>query len=397
MLLTFAKKYIYTKQQTKAINIIAWVSIGAMAIGTAALLVVLSGFNGIDNFIRGLYSDFYTDVKIKQENSQVFEPTQALYQLIKLDTNVISIANTLEENVLLSAGSIQNIVQLKGVDKNYINITRFNSRVQYGDTNIFTPEPRILVGLGIANTMQISEQSITPISIMAFSKDSNTTTLNTESYTEAPFYVSGIFALQEEIDGKYCISSLAKAQEVLAVPGMVNAIELKLKNDKTAAAFCKKNEVALAKLGLLAQTKYEQNKTLYYILKSEKWFTYAIMSFMLLIASFNLIGSLSMLVIEKKKDISILRAMGTKAQTIKNIFLSTGVFIGMLGAVIGIVIALVLCWIQSTFKIIKFGSGGSFLIDHYPIKIIWTDFLLVAITVFVISVVASWWPSRKAI
>ncbi len=393
MLFTFAKKYLRT--QNKAINIIAWISVSAIAVGTAALLVVLSGFNGLDGFIRGLYGDFYSDVKIKKENNQLFEVSENLQNAIVNNKTVNYFAKTLEENVLLTNGSMQSIVTLKGVDENYIKMTHFNTHVVYGDTQIFVKEPRILVGMGIANSMQLSEQNLSPVGILAFSKDSGAT-LNQESYSDASFYISGLYTLQEEIDGKYCITSLQHMQQVVQAGNAVNALELMFVSDKAAEKFIVANKNIIESNGLIAQTKYEQNKTLYYILKSEKWFTYAIMSFMLLIASFNLIGSLSMLVLEKTKDISILKAMGSSRQMVRNIFMSTGIYIGMLGASIGIGMALILCFLQAKYKLVKLGGSDNFLLDAYPVKVVFTDFLLVLFTVFIISAIASWLPASKA-
>jgi lipoprotein-releasing system permease protein len=393
MLFTFAKKYLFSKKNTRAINIISWVSIVAIAIGTASLITVLSAFNGIDAFVRSLYTSFYTDVKISSIKGKTFEVSDSLIYYLEAQKNIVAVGKCLEENVLLSVGVQQTIVTLKGIDKTYANITKISDAVQYGDTNIFTKESRIIVGKNIANSLNVSEQTLAPLSVFAFQKKADLGNAPQEAYIEALMYVAGVFSVQDEFDSKYCLTSLQQMQQLLGNTTHVSAVELKVINDNAANNFVETSNIYLAKFGLKAATRYEQNKTLYYVLKSEKWMVFAIMSFMLLIASFNMVGCISMLVFEKKKDIYTLKALGAHSNTIRNIFLSTGIFIGLVGAAIGTVLALLLCILQQHFKFVKMGSGN-FLLDAYPIKMIWSDFILVFLVV--ISILASWTPSIKA-
>jgi lipoprotein-releasing system permease protein len=395
MLFTFAKRYLFSSKKTRAINIISWVSISAIAIGTCALITVLSVFNGLDFFVRSLYTSFYTDVKISAISSKPFELNDSVLHYLQAQKNILQIGKTYEDDVLLSAGEAQNIVTLKGVDTNYVSITKLNNTVRYGDTNIFTTEPRLIVGMSIANKMGINEQSLAPLSVFTFKNNTDNKSLQ-DAYTEANMYITGLFQVQEDFDNKYCITSLPQMQAIMQDSNSITALEMKLSDDNAAEQFVKNSTAFLSTQNLKAQTRYQQNKTLYYVLKSEKWMVYAIMSFMLLIASFNMIGSLSMLVLEKKKDISILKALGNSDAQTKNIFLSTGVLIGVFGAVIGAVLALIICLLQQHFKIIKM-AGDSFLLDAYPVKMVGTDFVLVLATVVCIAIFASWWPSRKAV
>jgi lipoprotein-releasing system permease protein len=396
MLFTFAKRYLFSTKKTKAINIISWVSITAIAIGTAALITVLSVFNGLDFFVRSLYTTFYTDVKISNVQHTAFHPSDSLIHYLKANKNIVCIGKSLEDQVLLSAGNAQNIITLKGIDSNYASITQLNKAVKYGDTNIFTSEPRLSVGLSIANRMSISEQTITPVSIFTFKSGLQGSNSLQEAYTESSMYVANVFSVQEEFDNKYCLTSLEQMQAIMQDSNAITAFELQMKNDDEAEQFVNKQQSFLASQNLVAETRYQQNKTLYYVLKSEKWMVFAIMSFMLLIASFNMVGSISMLVMEKKKDISILKALGNTDANTKNIFLGTGIFIGLFGAMLGSILAVVICGLQSKFKIVKM-AGENFLLDAYPVKMLWADFVFVFATVVVISILASWWPSRKAV
>ncbi len=393
MITSFAKRYLLQSKNTKAIQIIAWVSISAIAVGTAALITVLSVFNGIEGFIKTLYTNFYTDVKITSNTAQPFTEDATIYNYLQAQKNIVSVGKSLEENVLLTATQSQSIVTLKGVDQNYASITKLNDIVKYGDTNIFIAEPRLHVGISIANRMGISEQTITPISIYTFKNEPNGNLQ--EAYTEASFFISGVFAVQEEFDNKYCITSLATMQKLLATPNTISAYEVKCKSDKEAELLIATIAPTLQKYQLKAQTRYEQNKTLYYILSSEKWMVFAILTFILLIASFNMVASLSVLVLEKKRDIQTLLAIGTKRVTIQKIFLFTGLLIGLLGAGIGTLLSLGICFLQAKFKLVKM-SGESFLLDAYPVKVVATDIVFVLITVITIALLAAWWPSVKA-
>jgi lipoprotein-releasing system permease protein len=396
MIFTFAKRYLFSSKKTRAINIISWVSILAIAIGTGALITVLSVFNGIEIFVKSLYTTFYTDVKITNIQHKPFYATDSVINYLEAQKNILQIGKSYEDDVLLSADNAQNIVTLKGVDTTYANITKLNKAVKYGDTNIFTAEPRLSVGLSIANRMSISEQTLSPISIFTFKNNEDGNVSIENAYSEANMYIANVFSVQEDFDNKYCITSLAQMQNVMQDSNAITALELQMKNDEEAEEFVIKNKAYLAAKNLQAETRYQQNKTLYYVLKSEKWMVFAIMSFMLLIASFNMIGSLSMLVMEKKKDISILKALGNSDSNTKNIFLGTGVLIGLLGAGIGAILAFCVCLLQQKYKLVKM-AGDNFLLDAYPVKMFFTDFVLVFFTVVIISVMASWWPSRKAV
>ena len=202
MLFTFAKKYLFSSKKTRAVNIISWVSIIAITIGTAALITVLSVFNGIDGFVRSLYTSFYTDIKITSIQDKTFTVDNKTVQYIQQQPNVITVGKSLEENVLLSAGESQSIITLKGVDENYAAITNLNKVIRYGDTNIFTAEPRLIIGLSIANRMSISEQTIAPVSVFTFKSNAENISLQ-DAYTEASMYVAGIFSVQEEFDNKF--------------------------------------------------------------------------------------------------------------------------------------------------------------------------------------------------
>jgi lipoprotein-releasing system permease protein len=290
----------------------------------------------------------------------------------------------------------QNIVTLKGVDEKFAPLTGLNQYVKYGDTNLYNGQPVMIAGIGVANTLRISEQNITPVRVFSIREDANLITSPQDAYTEVPIYLTGIFTLQEELDNQFCITSLPKAEEVLGVSNKVSSIAINLKTPNAATKFKKDFAAILNQNGLKCLSKQEQNKTLYYVLSSEKWMSYAILCFILLIAAFNIIACLSMMVMEKKKDIKILKAMGANKGTIQKIFLSAGMGIGLFGASIGIVLAAIILFTQQHFQWLRISDDDDLLINYYPVDMQWKDFAAVAITVVLISFFAAWLPARKA-
>jgi lipoprotein-releasing system permease protein len=399
MVLLFAWRYFKGKKSTQAVQIISWVSILAMTVGTAALIIVLSVFNGFESFIKNLYSDFYPQIKITAIEGKTFIPNDSLLVRLKNLQGIQSISTSLEDNVLFSYEENQVIATLKGIDTAYNHVTNMNKNVRYGKMDFTSVEEiaPIVLGIGISNRLGASDESPLPINCYSFKKGTSTSFLDmAQAYNSSYFSVTGVYYLQEEIDNKYAFAPLHIVQELTQNVDKISSIEISLSKDAKQASLEKEVKQLSAQYHLKTETRYEQNKTLYFILKSERWAVYAILTLMLIIASFNIIGSLSMLVIEKQKDISILKAMGMQHGHIRNIFMATGILLSTIGAGIGCVLATSVCILQQQFGFIKLGGSGSFLIDAYPVKMKWEDFLLVMLTVIVIAAIASIIPSIKA-
>ncbi len=392
MLNLFAKKYIFSKKNTKAINVIAWISMSAIALGTAALIIVLSVFNGFGGFIHGLYNNFYTDIKISAAKGKTFSINENITNTLNANTNINKISAIYEDQILLKSGMAQSIVTLRGVDENYAPITGFNSCIKYGDSNLGNNTPKLIIGIGIANKLQVSDRSLEPLEIFAFNNDPNASLEN--AYTQAQAQVTGVFAVQDDFDNNYAVTNIENAQAILGGQNKLTALMVKLKNKNGAQAKAQLQN-QLSKLGLIIETREEQNKTLNYILSSEKFMVYGVMTFMLLIAGFNVLASLSMLVMEKQKDINILRALGSSSKLITNIFLRTGLAIGAIGCISGLILGLLICWLQKTFGLVKI-AGEGLLINAYPIEINYFDISIVVLTVFFITYLAAYLPSKRA-
>ncbi|MBK8145980.1 MAG: ABC transporter permease [Bacteroidetes bacterium] len=397
MIVQFAWRYFAGKKSTQAIQIISWVSVAAMAVGTAALIVVLSVFNGFESTIKNLYSDYYPDMKVSATKGKNFEINKTILSQIQSIQGVEQISLSLEENVLLSSDENQAVVTLKGIDQNYDSVTHFLKTIQYGNLQLDSIQemPSIVLGMGVSNKLGVSEESHFPVNAYAFKKNAQFSIDPTQIYNSRELVISALFVMPE-IDNDFAFTSLQTVQHLAELEERYSSIEIKLSKNANTGEIQKNITDLVAPLQLKVANRFEQNKTLFFILKSERWAVYAILSMMLLIASFNIIGSLSMLVIEKEKDIAILKTLGMQNSTIKKIFLATGVLISLIGAVIGSILAWIICLIQIQFGIVKLGDNTSFVVENYPVKLSVIDFFLVMLTVVVIAMIASWIPAVKA-
>jgi len=398
MLLLFAWRYIKGKKSTQAIQIISWVSVLAMSVGTAALLIVLSVFNGFEDFIKQLYSDFYPQVKVAPIRGKTFAEDPQLSTRLQNLKGIRLISRTLEEKVLFSYDENQVIATLKGVDTAYQQVTGIQQHVRYGhmDFSKATDLPPVVLGIGLSNRLGASDESVLPLNCYSFRKGGLNFLDMSQAYNSAYFTVSGVFGLQEEIDNQFALAPLEVVQSLSNHSGLLSSYELRLAPGTDEKKLVAELQPLLEPAGLKAATRYEQNRTLYFILSSERWAVFAILTLMLIIASFNIIGSLSMLVLEKQKDISILKTMGMTNTRIRSLFLSTGVLLSLIGACIGCLLAIAVCSAQQYFGFVKLGQGDAFLLDAYPVKMVWSDFALVMLTVVIISALASIIPSVKA-
>ncbi len=391
----FAWRYFKAKKSTNAINIISWVSVSAIILGTASLIVVLSVFNGLEQLVRSLYSSFYTDIKISPASGKFFHiPYAKLVKLKQID-GVIGYSLTIEDQALLRYNSLQPVM-LKGVDENYKKINGLSKNIFKGDYQLGTADqPQAILGSGIEYALDIeSDRSITPMTVYLF-RNGGINEADPESSVRSEAIVSsGTFRIQEDFDNHYVITNLGFMQRMLGLDSnQYGAIEVATRNDVITKEL-KSKLTALFGTGFLVRTLDEQNQTLFSTMKMEKWVIYIILTLILIVAAFNIVGALTMLVLEKKKDIQVLKAMGADNRFIQQIFLNEGFLLGILGGGFGFLLAIFLCWLQVNFKLVPL--QGNFLIDYYPVKLIPGDFILVGGTILIVVLIASWLPARKA-
>lgn len=398
MYLIFAWRYFKAKKTTNAINIIAWVSVLAIAVGTASLIILLSVFNGFEDLVKSLYADFYTDLKVSaaKGNSIAFSKDQ-LQKLQKIP-KVKAYSMVMEEKALLQNGEPLSLVYLKGVDTQYAHVTGVAHKLIKGTFNLGTAsKPFAVLGSGIENALQIqSDRSIIPLTIYLPKRGISINTSDPiQSLSSDNINTSGTFAIQQDFDNKYVITNVDFVKRMLNLPdNEYGGVEITL-TDATQDQSVKKKLEEIFGAKYLVQTRYEQNKSLYSVMRVEKWAIYIMLSLILVVAAFTMIGALTMLVLEKQKDIQVLKALGMDNSLVLKIFLSEGILLATVGGIIGVGLAIFICWLQVNYKLVKL-QGSSFLIDYYPVKLVASDFLLVLSTVFLVAWIASWFPARKA-
>jgi lipoprotein-releasing system permease protein len=368
----------------------------AIAVGTAALIIVLSVFNGFEDLVKSLYSDFYADVKITASKGKFvsFPPEQV--KKIESTPGVAMLSFYTEERAVLINGDYQTIVFLKGVDDNYAHVNRLGSHIERGEYKVGTTDaPAIVAGAGIANAVGADPEDKLSTLVVYLPNRKATSFNSLEAMHSFNVSISGVFTVQQEFDDKYAFTNIGFMQYMLDLkPDEHSGVEIALQ-PKTRADDVQKQLQQLLGDNYVVQTRYEQNQSLFNIMQIEKWVIYAILSIILLVAAFNMIGALTMLVLEKQKDIAVLKAMGADDSRIQQIFLSEGLVLAAVGGISGMVIAFLVCTLQLKFHLIPL-EGNTFIINYYPVKISPPDFFLVGITVVTVALLASWIPSRKA-
>ncbi len=398
MYLTFAWRYFKAKKSANAINIIAWVTTAVIAFATCCQVLVLSVFNGFEDLVKSLYSSFYTDLRLVPKDGKTFLITSAQLAQIRQQPYIQDIAMIVQEKALLQNGESQTVINLKGVDDHYRNVSGVSAKITNGKFATGTAdEPELVIGYGLQNAAGISVNEAfapEPLTLILPKKNSNSSD-PTASISEGNAIATSVFAIQQDFDNNYAITNVDFIKQQMGMEANeFTAAEIKLKYGADIDESQEKLQQVLGS-GFTVQTRFQQNMSLYNTMRMEKWAIYAVLTLILIIAAFNMVSALTMLVLEKKKDISILQSMGGNRALIQKIFLSEGLLLGFIGAGAGILLAVIICLLQIKFELIKL-QGGSFLIDYFPVKLVATDFVLVAGTAAAIALLASLVPAIKA-
>jgi len=394
----FAWRYFRSKKTTNAINIIAWVSVAAVLVGTASLIVVLSVFNGFEDLVKSLYATYYTDLKIVPAKGKVLQLTDSQRKQLAAVAGVRSFSLVTEEKALMKNGEAQAIVYLKGVDSAYTKVSTIDKAVKSGAYELGDADkPLAMLGVGVENVLRLySDREILPLTVYIPRRGAGVDLADPmQSLRAENIYTAGSLAIQQEFDNQYVITNLAFMKRLMDLsPDEFSAVEIALNRPDDAA---KMQQLLQQKFGKQYKvlTRFEQNQSLYSVMQLEKWVIYCLLSLILVVAAFTMIGSLTMLVLEKQKDIQVLKALGASKKRIQAIFVSEGFLLAGVGALSGCLLALLIGWAQMRYKLVKL-QGESFVIDHYPVKFMAKDFLLVLGTVVLVSFLAAWMPARKA-
>lgn len=393
----FAWRYFKAKKTTNAINVISWISIVAMLFGTAALILVLSVFNGFEDLVKGLYSSFYPDLRITPVMGKQITLTQEQLQKIRSVKGVKAVSLVLEERALLRNGESQTMVNLKGVDDTYGNVTAVPQHMISGEFDVGTAEqPLLVLGAGIENAVGVqADRNIFPLVVYLPRKGEVNLSDPFQSLSSDTVNTAGSFVIQQDFDNKYAITNLQFVKDMLNMEqDAYGAAEIAVQPGADAEAVQRNLQGVLGNT-YAVETRYEQNKSLYSIMQMEKWVIYAILSLILVVAAFNMIGALTMLVLEKKEDIRVLHAIGASRGFIKKIFLTEGLLLALIGGGVGMLLALLIALAQMKFHLVPL-QGDTFMIAYFPVKINSWDFVLVGTTVLFISLIAAYIPARKA-
>lgn len=391
----FAWRYFRGKYAFQAIQIIAWVSIFAIAVGTAALITILSVSNGFSEVVKSLYADFYADVRVTPAKGKFFTINDAQYHALQNIEGINAISKVVENKALLVKGDYQTVATLKGVDTSYGSINHLNDYLKRGQTAIGLKDtPLLIMGIGVERKLGLFQSVLgDTVQLYAVNRSGRSLTqlsqLNNLSATQ-----SGAFSVQQEFDESYVFTNYLFAQYLFDLQdNQYSAIEFSVDQHKEVSVM--KQIQNLLGPNFIVQNKYQQNADLYKIMQLEKWIIFAILALIMIVASFNLVGALTMLVLEKQKDIHVLGAMGAKTLDIQKIFLSLSGIMALTGAALGGAIASAFIFLQQQFHFIKLG-GSSFVIDYYPIKPMWEDYVAIFGLVICIALLAGWLPARNA-
>jgi len=392
-----ARRYLISKKSVNVINIISGVSIAGVTVGTFALVVILSVFNGLDFSIKSLFSTFDPDIKITNTiKGKPFELNSINIGKIKHIAGISTVTPIIEEDAFLMYGNRQYFATIKGVPANYNEISRLDtSSITSGKFLLEANQiPYAVVGQGVAYYLSVGLSFTDPIHIYTLKKGTNGRPTLENTFSHNTIYASGIFQNQQEIDSKYVLVPFDFAQGLFQMEDRVSAVEIGL--TKGTSEDVAKEEIAHI-LGnqFAVKTQFEQHELFYRVMQSEKWAIFFILAFILVIASFNILGSLSMLIIDKKADIAILQSMGANQKLVRTIFLFEGWMISLAGAALGLILGVLICWIQMKFGILKIpGNDGSFIFSSYPVEIRFSDLVVIFLLVTGIGFLAAWYPIR---
>ena len=391
-----AKRYLLGKKSQNAINIISGISVLGITTGTMALVIVLSVFNGFDSLVKSLYNTFDPDIQISSVEGKTFSPDQATLQNIRSIPGVSAVSEVLEENVLLLYNERQHIATVKGVDDAFTNVSGLDSMIYDGEMKLKDQNRAYtVVGQGVAYSLGIGLNFIDPLFIYTIDRTARINMSQPEESIRRNFiYPSGIFAIEQDYDTRYIICPIDYVRELLLYQTEVTQLEVKL-DPRLPAEEIQHEIMSLMGEGFHVKNREQQNEMFYRVMRSEKWAIFLILTFILIIASFNIIGSLSMLIIDKKKDILTLRNMGAGNKLIKRIFLVEGWLISVIGSISGLFLGTAISWIQQHFGVIKLTGSGSFIIDAYPVQIEALDIGLIWVTVLFIGLIAARYPVQQ--
>jgi lipoprotein-releasing system permease protein len=391
--LFIAYRYLFSKKKINAINIITGIAMLGFGVGSFAMIIVLSTFNGFENIVESMINNYDPDIKITAKGEKTFKLHSSLENQLNKIEAIDYYTPVLEEKVVIKYDQHQEIARIKGIDSkapyNTLDSIVVLGEFYLGDTlknfGVF--------GAGLAQKLNLFPGSPELVTVFVPRRDVAYSALNpTASLSTEYLRSSGTFTVHEEVDNEVFMTRLDFAQKLLSYPNAISALEISLKAGEDPIE-AKENLIKVLGDDWEVKTRRELNEVLYKIFSSEKWFTYAILSLVLFISSFNIFGSLIMLVIDKKKDIGMLKSMGAEEGTLFWVFLWQGTYIALIGGGIGILCSILLVWSQSYFEWFALENA---IVSAYPVDLLWSDVTLTVLTILFLGSSISLYPAFKA-
>ena len=390
-----ARRYLFSKKSHNAINIISMVSVCGVVVATIALVCALSVYNGFNDLVSTLFSSFDPELKITPRTGKVFDPQDSQIEKVKKLPSIDVWCEVLEDNALVRYDNRQVVAVVKGVDKSFEQLASIDSVLV--DGNFILQDDVVdyaIPGIGMASALGVNAGYLSPMEFYAPKRDEKVNLSNPATSFQVSYaYAGAVFCINQQVyDENYILVPISLTRELFKYETEVSSIEIKL---RPSSNFSSDKDEITSILGkdFIVQDRFEQQEASYKMMQIEKWMTFLILSFILAIALFNVVGSLSMLMIEKQEDVKTLRNMGASDSLISRIFLFEGWMIAGFGALIGILIGIILCLIQQEFGLLKLGqTTGAFIVDAYPVRVALSDVITVFITVVSIGFIAAWYP-----
>lgn len=394
-----ARRYLFSKKKHNAVNLISGIAVCGVALATLALVVTLSVFNGFQDLVAGFFTAFDPELKISAREGKVFDSRDERLQAVRSWPQVEVWCGTVEENALVQYKSRQTMAVVKGVEDNFEQLASIDSLL-YGAGSFILSDSVVdygVMGVELMAELGTGLRFVDPLRVYAPKRGVRVNPANPAAAFRREYLHSPgvVFAVnQQQYDTRYILTSLSFARRLFGYGTEVSAVELKLKpgTDLRAVKAAIGQELGDA---FVVQDRYEQQADVFRIMEVEKFISYLFLTFILAIACFNVVGSLSMLVADKRDDVATLRNLGADDRLIARIFLFEGRMISLLGAVGGIVLGLLLCWAQQRFGLVSLGgTGGNFVVESYPVSVHVADILLVFATVVAVGFLSVWYPVR---
>ncbi len=389
-----AKRYFFAKTSRNAVNIISGISVSGILVGTLALFIVLSAFNGLEDLVKGFYNTFDPDLKVSLHEGKFFSDEVVPWDELEDLEGLERVSAVLEERVLLTFQNKEYVASLKGIDPSYTLVTGIDSAIVYGENEIFSGKRGVhaVMGIGVSYYLGYDHRAIgDPIQIFV-PKTGFKASAMTEAFSSRSVYPSGIFRVQPEVDAQYIFTKIDFAQNLLSRQGELSHLEVKVAEPAQVGRVQKALQQLLG-ANFKVETREEQQAVFFKVMKTEALFTFLVFALILGIASFTIMGSLSMLMLDKKEHLRTLHALGAEVGTLRQVFFKEGLLISLSGGLLGLVLGVALVYLQQQYGLLQIGSN--YAVEAYPVALKVKDIFTVGGTVLALSALVSWLTARR--